>query len=164
MGWLNNAVPNIWQWIGMFATFLGTGMAVWAALAAKGARRQAQEAKEAALGWGLVLQMTDLLNDVQELQLLVTRKDFEGVAWKSSMLRGRIVRLKSTAYNRLDEARVKSFDRARDHFEAISDVALNKRLKEDTRQARIQLMFGLALEILNQIVAEERNGSQEIEQ
>ena len=153
MAWLSNPVPDLWQWIGLFATILGTGMAFWAALSARSAKQQAMEAKEAAIRVGHVLQLSDLLQDMQELQTMLAREDFDAIGAKTSTLRGRIVRFKRESYNRLEEEDEKQLDRARDHLESITRTAANSQLKKENRTGRIQLAFAEVTEALNHVVA-----------
>ena len=153
MAWLNNEVPNVWQWIGLFATILGMGMAFWAALSARSAKQQAQEAKEAAIRIGHVLQLSDLLLDMQELQTMLAREDYEAIGAKTSTLRGRIVRFKRESYNSLGDDVAEQLDRARSHLKKITQAATNSKLKKQTRTERIQVAFAEVTEALNFVAA-----------
>jgi hypothetical protein len=152
MDLLNQNVPNAWQWLGLLATFAGTGLAFWAAISARGARQQARAAKEAAIRLGHVVQLGDLIADMQELQQMLARKDFEAIAAKCATLRGRIVRFKAEMYNLPEMTERAGLDLARDHLEAIGKVALG-RASEARRTERIQIAFAYANEALNNLFA-----------
>jgi hypothetical protein len=160
MGWLNDPLPNWIQWLGFFATVVGTAISVIAAAAAvraarnaKSASEQANEAKLQAVRLGRVLQLSDLLSDVQELQILLARMDFEAIGAKASHLRGRVVRFKSESYNLLDEQHVAGLDRARDQLETIGRTAASRRGEDEGRIGRIQIALAVVNEVLNQAYA-----------
>lgn len=153
MAGMNNAIPNAWQWFGLFATCLGTVMAIWAALSAKGANQQAREAKDAAIKIGSVLQLSDLLLDMQELQTMLAREDFEAIGAKTSTLRGRIVRFKQESYNRIAAEALEQLDLARDQLQSITQTAANNKLKTENRSGRIQRAFAEVAEALNFVFA-----------
>ena len=151
---LNHDVPPLGQWLGLVGTFAGTAFALWAALSDKSAKKQAEEAKQAAIRLGRVLQLTDLLADMQELQLMLARMDFQALAAKSSHLRGRIVRFKTEAYNLLKPEAAESLDLARDQMESISNAATQVgNIRDETRIYRIQVALGHANESLNAVFA-----------
>lgn len=151
MDWLEKEVPQLWQWIGLFATLIGSVLALWAAVSATGAKRQATAARDSATRLGYVLQLSDLVLDMQELQTMLARHDYEAVAAKASHLRGRIVRFKTQAYNSIREDDAQNLDVARDQLEIIGRVASDWRGKPENRPGRIQIAFAAANEALNRV-------------
>src|SRR3970040_276424 len=124
MNWWNHDVPAIWQWWGVFATLLGAVLSLvgvfvsgWAVWNAKGAKQQAQLAREAAIRMGRVTQLSDLIAEMQELQTMLARRDFESIAAKCSHLRGRVVRFKKESYNLLGQDENADLDMTRDQLE-----------------------------------------------
>ena len=152
MNWLFTDIPPIWQWFGWLATVAGSGLALWAALSAKGAKQQAREAKEAAIRLGRVLELSDLINDLHELQSMISRIDFAAIAAKSSHLRGRVVRFKAETYNLLGKGQAADLDAAREQLEEITTVSASVgKLKDATRIGRIQEAFAVVNECMNRI-------------
>lgn len=160
MDWLNQAVPPVWQWIAILATFIGTAMAVWAALSAKGAKKLAGEAKAAATRLHHTTQIFDLANDLLELQSMIVREDFQAIAAKATVLQGRIVRFKAEQYNWLPAEFAEEIDQAREQLQTIAENSLKPRLKLENRRMRIQSAFGYAFEVLNRLHAEAISHSQ----
>jgi hypothetical protein len=153
MDWLSQDVPPIWQWVAFFATIVGTGMAVWAALSAKAARDQAKEARDAAILLGRVLQLSDLVSGMQELQSMLSRSEFVSVAEKSTHLRGRIVRFKQQAYDALNAETREHLDNVRDQLHQITDAAMHPKTADSTKRDAIQQAFAAANESLNRVFA-----------
>ena len=153
MGWLNREIPAFLQWIGLFATIAGTGLALWAALSAKRAKEQATEAKEAAIRLGRILQLSDLINDLHELQTMIARTDFEAIAAKSAHLRGRVVRFKTEGYNELSDREAADLDLAREQLEIMTIAAVKTRAADRGRIGNIQRALAVANESLNRIFA-----------
>lgn len=153
MGWLDAPMPHWLQWCGLLATFAGTALALWAALSAKGAQQQAREARNAAIRLGRVLQLSDLIDDLKELQSMLARSEFHSIAAKAAYLRGRVVRFASEAYNELRGTARAQVDIAREQLRTIAREAVNRRTLDETRVERIQIAFGSALESLNLVFA-----------
>lgn len=153
MDWLQNDIPHWLQWVGLLATVLGAGLAFWAALSAKGAKEQATEAKLQAIRLGSVLRLGDLIFDMQELQAMISRKDFHSISAKCSHLRGRVVRFKTESYNLLSESAAADLDLVREQLEAIGRVAATGKGLDENRLGRIQLAFGHANESINRVFA-----------
>jgi len=160
---MGGAVPSVShgaQWLGLIATLAGTvlgglsfAFAMIAAWRAKGAREQARLAKEAAIRLGRIAQLGDLIADMQELQTMLARNDFPGIAGKGNLLRGRIVRFKAEAYPELTESEKQNLDLARGQLEVIVRVAAIGKARPERRQGDIQLGYGKAHEALNHVVA-----------
>lgn len=159
MDWLYNPVPNVGQWFGLFATFLGLaatfGAAVWAALRAKGAERQAKEARDAAIRLGSVLHLSDLLEDMQELQAMLAREDFDGLAAKAGTIRGRIERFgrQQSRYGLSTEETAQALDMAKGHLSIIIKVAAQWTGKPENRPRKIRIAVANAYEALNHAFA-----------
>jgi len=163
MAWLNNAVPDFWQWIGLFATFLGTAMAIWAAVSAKGAQRQAKEAKDAAIRTGQLFHVSDLVADMQELQSIINEKNEVLVAAKADMIRGRVGRfLEEWKTSQRPESHGEyMLGLVRLQLENISKAAVGSRLKPENRWARIQIAFGEANQALQTVAGIQKVEAQE---
>lgn len=146
-------IPDGWQWAGLVATFAGTLFALWAALSAKRAGQRAEEAKDVAFRVGRVLQLSDLIDDLKEIQSMLARAEFQSIAAKASHLRGRVVRFRIEAYNELGNAERLSLATAREHLVIIGQEAVNRRLADVTRVERIQVAFGNLVDALNRVFA-----------
>jgi hypothetical protein len=153
-------MPNWAQWLGLIATLAGTWLALLAWRSAKRAARDARDAeeqaslaKEAAIRLGRIAQLGDLINDMQELQAMLARKDFAAIASKCGNLRGRIVRFKVEAYTDLGDEESASLDLAREQLEIIGKVAAVGKGTDDNRSGRIQLGYSAANEAINRVFA-----------
>ena len=154
MNWLFTDIPPFWQWFGWLATIAGTCLALWAALSAKGAKQQAREAKEAAIRLGRVLELSDLINDLHELDAMIARAEFQAIAAKSGHLLGRVVRFKAETYNLLSATQSADLDRAREQLEQITRAAAKEGTAKDaTRIGRIQIGVAEVNECLNRVFA-----------
>lgn len=116
-------LPPWAEWAGLIATVVGTLFAFLAAMRAKGARVQANLAKEAAIRLGRIAQIIDMVGDLQELQTMLARQSFGAVADKCARLRGRVVRFKEEAYNDLSVKEAENLDSAGMQLEIIARVA-----------------------------------------
>lgn len=161
MGFLNDAIPNPGQWFGLLMTIAGTLLTVWAVVSARGAKQQAREAKEAAIALGRVLQLSDLISDMQELQAMLARKDFDSIAAKCTHLRGRVVRFTHEAYNELSAIEHESLNLTRAQLEGITRVASVGKGLDENRIGKIQMAFGLANEELHKVFANRRKDAPE---
>jgi hypothetical protein len=159
MEWLYNPVPNNWQWIGLFATILGLaatfGAAVWAALRAKGAEKQSKQARDAAIRLGNVLHLSDLLEDMQELQAMLAREDFDGLAAKAGTIRGRIERFgrQQALYGLSTDETAQALDMAKGHLDVIMRAAAQWTGKPENRPGRIRIAVANAYQALTKAFA-----------
>ena len=155
--WWQQGIPNPVQWLGLSATFVGTVFAIWATISARGARKQAAEAKLAAIRLVRALELSELLAEMQELQAMLSRKDFEAVAAKSSHLRGRVARFKLQAYTLSTESAAADLDVARDQLHTIGEIAAASKGADSTRFEKISSAFGDAYEALNRVFAAQQS-------
>lgn len=160
MGGAEPSLPLWLQWLGLVATLVGAAFSMWAALSAKSARKQAVLARQAAISLGRVTQLGDILSDMQELQTLITRGDFDGIAPKATHLRGRIVRFKEEAYSELSDDVMEHLDAARDQLREIEKASSVGAALPATRKGRIQVAYGHAMEHLNSVFAFQRRAVQ----
>lgn len=164
MGWLQQAVPNWAQWIGLLATMVGTAFSLWAVINSRGAKKQANLARQAAVRLGQIAQLGDLIAEMQELQVMLARTDFDSIVMKCNHLRGRVVRFKNEAYNDLSEEQAANLDGARAQLEIMSEVAVSIRATDSSRIGKIQLAYGRAHEALNQVFSGVRVHAEDEEQ
>src|ERR1700688_3561900 len=101
LAWMNNAVPNWAQWIGLFGTLVGAGFSLWGVFSARSAKQQASLARQAALRIGHITRIEDIIGEMRELEIFIARKDMELIAMKCNQLRSRVARFKPDAYNQL---------------------------------------------------------------
>jgi Spy/CpxP family protein refolding chaperone len=155
----SHALSYAAQCIGLVATVFGTAFGLgslivaWvAASRAKGAHEAAESARQAAVKLGRIAHLGDLIADVQELQTLLARGQFEAIADKANLLRGRIVRFKKEAYIELGVNEQEDLDSARAQFEVMVKAAMSK-TGERRRVAEIQVGYGQANEALNRVFA-----------
>lgn len=156
MGEGDHGIPGWLLWSSAIASILSFFAASWAAWRAKGAREQAILAKIAATRLGRIVQLSDLMEDMKELQVMLARSDFLAIAAKSQHLRGRVVRFKAEAYSELEESERESLDEAREQLEAIAKVAATGKATDKNRLGRIQIGYGHANEALNRVFAVHR--------
>lgn len=149
-------LPRWLLWSSSIASILGFVAAVIAAWRAKGAREQATLAKIAATRLGRIAQLSDVMEDMKELQVMLARADFLAIAAKGQHLRGRIVRFKAEAYSELSESEKESLDAAREQLEAIAKVAATGKGTDESRLGRIQIGYGHANEALNNVFGLQR--------
>jgi hypothetical protein len=135
-------MPVSLEWFGLLATVAGTGLSLWAALAARGARQQAREAKEAAIRLGRIVQLADLQQEVSDLQAVLARYDFPLLAALSTRLRGRIARFSAESYTEVGESATDHLRVARDQIFIIGQVAASSRKTDENRAADIQRALG----------------------
>ena len=153
MNGIGQNLPYWAQSVGLAASVLGAGIACVAARRAKGAREQAEMAKQAATRLGRVAQLSDLIADMRELDAMLARADFPAIGMKANLLRGRIARFKTEAYTELGGQEREDLDLAREQLQAITKVAVGRTFKDETRKARIPLGYGNAYEALNRVFA-----------
>lgn len=105
MPWLWHNPGPLWQWVGIAATVAGTGLSLWAALAAWAALKQARLAADVARRLARIVQIADVLADLQEMETLVARGDLKSTTAKANLMRGRIARfgVRREAYDELSE-------------------------------------------------------------
>lgn len=156
MNFLQQPIPNWLQWIGLLATLMATGLTVWAAVSAKRAQLRASEARDAAVQIGDIIQLTDLLQDLEELQGLLVREEFGSLAARANVIRGRIVRFKSRSYNLFTNVAV-ALDDVRDQLEEVRRVASEWTGKPENQPGRIQRAIALANEKLNEAIAKQQD-------
>ena len=123
--WLNP--EPTWQWAGLAATFAGTLLALWAALAAQSARTQAKRAVEAAVRLGTLFQIADLLAEVGELEIITTREDLELIEWKAGRVHGRIARFSHDVYDDLNLREREQLTLAREQLVILKTIAAGRK-------------------------------------
>ena len=151
MAWLDAAVPNWAQWLGLLATVAGTVFALWAAISAKGAKQQAIEAKLAAVRLVRTLELSDLISEMQELYALFAQRDFESIYTKAFRLRGRVVRFSTQMRLLLSEEQATELDAVDKWLQSLTDIATTSKINDNTRIARIRFAVERAHDALNRV-------------
>ena len=153
-------LPYYGQWLGLAATLFGAGLAAGsfycaklAARRAKAAGDKAELARQAATRLGRIAQLGDLIADMQELQTMLARTDFPAIAGKANLLRGRIVRFKTEAYNELREEESEKLDLAREQLQTMAEYAATGKASQENKTGRLQIAYGNAYEAMNAVVA-----------
>lgn len=111
------------------------------------------EARDAAIRLGRVVELSDLVSEMLQLQSMLSRGEFVSVAEKSMHLRGRIVRFKKQAYDSLSADTRAALDEVRQQLHHITDAATHPKTVESTKRDAIQQALATANESLNRVYA-----------
>ena len=158
MQWLWQNPEPVWQWVGLIATLVGTALSLAAVVGAWLARGEAKRAVEATQSLVRAFDALDLAHEVEQLEASLAREDFRHVAAQCNRLRGSIVRF---VHENSDPRCLSQHERnallaASSHSTRITEVAMNSRMKPESKTAQIRVAIGELIENLNIVVGTRR--------
>lgn len=166
---LQNAPSNAWQWVGLFATVVGTLFSVvglcisWlAAKRAQAAADAANQARFAARQQGRMIELEDLLKKMAEVRSIVPTKNHELLSLACIGLIGAISRFRGQSDETLAKTEIEALDVCVQQLQSVVEVSAKGPLDQKERRiSQIYKAFSLAEQNLSRVTGTHRSKAME---